>query len=253
MCPDLAIAATPTTFGLERNYAATTTGTAIQIWQFKDEVPDNNSTRRQRDQMLSRRPLPQPLAEPGFEIRTGLPSHSQHIGAAMPISQDRQPESHYLESLAELIRHYVGETPRADLVSVNLPAGWLENELGFGGFHLCGSSTLASTPRFIRRLTDDVGEIADPEDWLAELNNQALGRMKNKLFRNGVSITVSTPMNACGGLMAIGAARPNPVTWHLRWSGGELFATLSFAVMSHVVFSPGAGERVQEEGSVRLF
>jgi hypothetical protein len=126
-------------------------------------------------------------------------------------------------------------------------------ELGFGGFFLCGASTLAATSTTARQLTNDADGIADPEDWLAELNNQTLGRMKNKLLRYGVPITVSTPMNACGGLMVVGAARPTPAAWRVRWPGGELIATLSLAVASHVAFTPGVGQGVQEEGTLRLF
>lgn len=171
----------------------------------------------------------------------------------MPTSQELQARSLFVESITDLIRHYVGVTPHAALVPEPPPAEWLAIELGFGGFFLSGSSTLSATAATAQRLTDNDGSIADPEDWLAELNNQVLGRLKNKLVRLGVPITVSTPMNACGGLMALGAARPDPVTWRVKWSGGELYATLSLAVASHVAFTPGAEQAVREEGSLSLF
>lgn len=171
----------------------------------------------------------------------------------MPTPQEQQARALYVEAMTDLIRHYSGETPRVSPVDGAPPTGWPVLDLGFGGFQMCGSSTLAGTADTVRHLEAGDGEVTDPEDWLAELNNQVLGRLKNKLVRVGVSIKVSTPFEAAGGLLVVGAKRPNPASWWVRWSGGELFATLSLAIASHVVFTPGAEQAVQEEGSLCLF
>jgi hypothetical protein len=63
--------------------------------------------------------------------------------------------------------------------------------IGYSGAALKGTVMLAVSREGLSA-TRPVGD--DDRDWLAELSNQLLGRVKNQLFRHGVQISMSTPL-----------------------------------------------------------
>ena len=69
--------------------------------------------------------------------------------------------------------------------------------IGFTSPTLRGAVVLISTRKLVHRaLPDEVREGATDEhiaDWMGELANQLLGRIKNKLFPLGVALEMSTP------------------------------------------------------------
>ena len=69
------------------------------------------------------------------------------------------------------------------------------------------------------------------EDWRRELNNQLVGRMKNKLSRYGVTLTMGLPLPLTGTADGAAGAPDLPVTEHsFRTGDGEMALTLATLV-----------------------
>jgi CheY-specific phosphatase CheX len=79
-------------------------------------------------------------------------------------------------------------TPRSDHESLNVK---MASIIGFTGQKLRGTMMLAISAVPLAR--SKASDVAD-RDWLAELGNQLLGRLKNRLARYDVDITMSTPL-----------------------------------------------------------
>ncbi len=69
--------------------------------------------------------------------------------------------------------------------------------IGFTGSSLRGALVLISSKRLINKVLpvearrgDEAAKVAD---WMGELTNQTLGRIKNKLLAHGVTLEMSTP------------------------------------------------------------
>jgi hypothetical protein len=79
--------------------------------------------------------------------------------------------------------------------------------LGFRGKHLSGSIVLACTVEPLE-LSNPTG-CQRQRDWICELTNQLMGRVKNRLFKTGVEITLGTPA-------ALSGAQLYPIPSRLR-------------------------------------
>jgi hypothetical protein len=98
----------------------------------------------------------------------------------------------------------------------------------------------------------------DLEDWCRELNNQLVGRMKNKLFRYGVVITLGLPVLLTGtGVKAFAPPNATVNEHFFRCGAGQMTLTLTTLVDEDIEFHES--ELSEEcdaallEGSVALF
>jgi hypothetical protein len=64
--------------------------------------------------------------------------------------------------------------------------------VGFSGEQMRGTLLLATSREPLGRTSPSTD--ASLREWIAELSNQMLGRIKNKLFAHGVTIHLSTPI-----------------------------------------------------------
>ncbi|HSU42534.1 MAG TPA: chemotaxis protein CheX [Polyangiaceae bacterium] len=99
------------------------------------------------------------------------------------------------EAGVELFRAYGVELELA-------PDGWVETDalllsgvMGFVEEHLSGTCVLAA-PRDALMATAPAD--ARPRDWVGELTNQLVGRLKAKLMAHGLTVAVSTPVVLAG-------------------------------------------------------
>lgn len=99
------------------------------------------------------------------------------------------------EAGVELFRAYGVELAVA-------PEGWVETDelllsgvMGFVEEHLSGTCVLAA-PKDALMATAPEG--ARPRDWVGELTNQLVGRLKSKLMGLGLTVAVSTPVVLAG-------------------------------------------------------
>jgi len=71
--------------------------------------------------------------------------------------------------------------------------------IGFTGAHIGGTLSLVSSSSLLARTRPTAPvNTAEVEDWAAELANQLLGRLKNRLLQHNVQIQLSTPVAVAG-------------------------------------------------------
>jgi CheY-specific phosphatase CheX len=101
-----------------------------------------------------------------------------------------------LESFAEdacvqLFSAYGVELKRIDAAVATHPKALLTSVVGFSGPKLRGACILAATERPIQQSNPVDGPL---RNWMAELSNQLVGRIKNKLLTHGAEVYVTTPV-----------------------------------------------------------
>lgn len=128
------------------------------------------------------------------------------------------------------------EVPREDLCIASI---------GFTGPEVRGSLVIMAADEVLAASLSGVArDEANDElfaDWAAELANQLCGRLKNKLLRQGVQVTISVPsvLRATG---AVYHTRPRPMgegTSH-SFSSGSAGFTVSLDVLLSPAFIAGA-------------
>jgi CheY-specific phosphatase CheX len=90
--------------------------------------------------------------------------------------------------------------------------------VGFTGDQMRGAVLLASSAEPLGRTLPSTD--ASLREWIAELSNQLLGRIKNKLIRHGVTLHMSTPTVLRG--QHIAPISSTPIVPYTFSSGGGL-------------------------------
>jgi CheY-specific phosphatase CheX len=132
--------------------------------------------------------------------------------------------------------------------------------IGFTGRDLRGALVLISTRTLVlRALPDKVRHQASDEhiaDWMGELSNQLLGRIKNKLFPLGVTLEMSTPTVIFGLDLASKDTRSSVRrSFAFRCAGESLAVYLDAVAAPDFAFSAPEGATAEgiAEGEVALF
>ena len=97
---------------------------------------------------------------------------------------------------------------------------------------------------------------ADLEDWCRELNNQLVGRVKNKLLRYGITVTLGLPVLLQGTDVRAVATPDLTLNRHaIRTSSGNISLSLSTLIDDDLQFieQESCDEEVLLEGFVSLF
>ena len=164
--------------------------------------------------------------------------------------------STYLACLVETVGLYSGATPNARPLAALGSAPGLDPDadeppfatlVRFGEERVWGSSLLIADGSAVLDLCAVAH--ADPSDWLGELNNQLVGRMKNRLLRSAVCLQLSPPVPVVGFIRD----RRAVVGWELEWAGGRLTACLGLTVAPGVAFETDDVVDVAVEGTLCLF
>jgi len=135
----------------------------------------------------------------------------------------------------------------------------LAGVLGFVGEKLHGTVTLATSRAVMDRVVENVPGVAGVEDWLAELTNQLLGRVKGRLLNCGAPVLSSTPVVVAGHELEVRMGR-HTVNCRLQfkaefhsedgvvqvWLGAEVEA-------GFILDERSGGERGAAEGDLLLF
>ena len=115
--------------------------------------------------------------------------------------------------------------------------------VGFSGKNARGTLLCASSKEPLRRLSE--GKCASERDWLAEISNQLLGRIKSRLLRRGVEIMLSPPIVLRGEHLApLPRAKLVPLSFEM--DGGSVFVWLD------VELDPAVDLASEEEHDVGL-
>ncbi len=79
--------------------------------------------------------------------------------------------------------------------------------MGFGGRQLRGALVLASTREPLDRTNE--GDNESQNDWICELSNQLMGRIKNRLLSLGTEVLLATPAALSGRNLDLTTSRSN--------------------------------------------
>jgi len=128
-------------------------------------------------------------------------------GETMPTALEQQLDDMLFDCCQQLFAayhlevtpHSAGEVPFPDTLAV---AG----VMGFGGKQMRGAVVLAATDGPL--MATNPTQSASQRDWICELANQLVGRMKLRLLALGVEILLATPAGLTGVSLSPLAARP---------------------------------------------
>jgi hypothetical protein len=106
----------------------------------------------------------------------------------------------------------------ADLAGYRqMPELTLLSIIGFSGRGICGSLVLGATPEPLQR--SNPSQSTD-RDWIAELANQLLGRIKNRVMRSGIEFYAMPPSVVSGHHLAPVTSEPDFRPWLFATRGG---------------------------------
>lgn len=98
----------------------------------------------------------------------------------------------------------------------------LTSVIGFAGSGVAGALALWSSTGCLNALAD-LGHAQSPEDWLGELSNQLLGRVKRRLAPYGAVFDLGTPVVVAGHRLRMSSNRPTErIRVALECSAGRL-------------------------------
>jgi hypothetical protein len=134
------------------------------------------------------------------------------------------------------------KNPRLTLLSV----------VGFAGRELSGSLVLGSTTE---PLLQSNPSHAPHRDWIGELANQLLGRVKNKIARQGIEIYAVPPAVVSGDHLAPALSPGDFEPWVFSTPGGIVCLWIDLAVAPELRLADVmvGGIEIPSEGDVLLF
>lgn len=127
----------------------------------------------------------------------------------------------------------------------------LVSVIGFAGREISGSLVLGTTAEPLERSKP---RAASARDWIAELANQLLGRIKNKVMRQGIEFFAMPPAVVSGSHLAPVTSGADFRPWVFATPGGIvcLWIELTSALELHPDRALQA-EEIPAEGDVILF
>lgn len=169
------------------------------------------------------------------------------------MSQSAQQIIHaeFESALSGLIECYADEIPAVELTALADVAETSAAVVGFGDVKFRGTAVILATESTAKMLA--VSTPLNPEDWLGELGNQLVGRLKNKLAAYGVLPQMGAPVTVCGRHLGFSAVGCETASWSVRWSSGSLQAMLTLHVDEDLELTLDESYAIAEEGSLSLF
>lgn len=157
-------------------------------------------------------------------------------------------------SIVELFRNYaiaVAPTQR----SSRLPASLVQFLAGVGSLSapgINGALTLLIPLEVVADASDEGVRPSNELDWVRELTNQILGRLRNRLAQYRTTLQVGAPTATRGGAVRKETFQNPYAVYAFRALRGELFVVLTGHIdCSSFVYSPA--ETTIHEGDVLLF
>jgi len=187
-------------------------------------------------------------------LQVGLAGYTpvRATGSAMNETSLNILRRHFKEATQELLDHYKFEAhPVAERESIIE----LVSTLGFGAEGIAGAIALCTSSRCAKYMVKTI-EGKHEHDWLGELSNQLLGRVKRRLGTHGVTFSMGIPVLFKGERIAL--ARSLDLTRSIQLTfetpEGLIEAWLDFKTSPNIELSP---EPIQNEapseGEILLF
>lgn len=132
--------------------------------------------------------------------------------------------------------------------------------LGFSGDLMKGSLVISCKRILLEKSHPNIAmemPVGEPEvlDWVGEIANQLLGRLKNKIAGAGVKFSMSTPTTMCGKSIQVSIPKDGCALWEL-YNGphGDLVIHLLTVIDATVNFDAADNRsQVAAEGGAILF
>lgn len=122
--------------------------------------------------------------------------------------------------------------------------------LGFSGDELRGSVVLAATSQTLSDSNPVAGGSA--RDWIAELVNQFLGKLKLSLMARNVIISLATPVVLRGEHLSLESRGPVVPLWFERPNGDILGLWLDMEAPAGFVLPDASPDQTPEAGELTL-
>lgn len=138
------------------------------------------------------------------------------------------------------------------------PVDMFENiaVIGFSGDSIRGTVGVAASEEVIdATFGEEAGDISTVMrlDSLGEIVNQLMGRLKNQFYRQGVDVTIATPLAFRGLRITVGGTLQDTfLRWDFSTPQGSIVAWLDCYSEPDLVFEE-RDEEVSEEGSLIFF
>ena len=129
--------------------------------------------------------------------------------------------------------------------------------IGFSGSELSGALGILATPAVLQNLAPEIDHASpvDVRDWVGELANQALGRFKIGLLREGLDISLATPVVLSGVRLEVNSSE-KVRTYCIESPGGFIHLWLDVETAQSLP-PPSrnleAAEEVPDAGDMMLF
>jgi CheY-specific phosphatase CheX len=153
------------------------------------------------------------------------------------------------ESCTSLFQAYGVPLETVPASGTTAPA--LSAVIGFSGPGIRGTCILAASESPIK-MSDPIG--GSPRAWIAELSNQLVGRIKNKLLAHGAEVYVTTPVVLRAELLARidGGNQVPPRAFASE--GGNVFVWIELDTDPTLVLSPTPHDAAAvQEGDAVMF
>lgn len=138
----------------------------------------------------------------------------------------------------------VADVPRSESVE-------LAGIIGFTNPNLRGAMILGSSTGVLERTQQ--GD-AQRRDWVAELANQLLGRVKNRLVARGVDVEMTTPLSIRGRHLTVGGPEDGMTVLDFSGDLGPVRVWIDLEQTGEIeIRSAEDGEAVAAEGDMMLF
>jgi hypothetical protein len=136
-----------------------------------------------------------------------------------------------------------------ETVTAGTAAPALSAVIGFSGPGIRGTCILAASESPIK-MSDPIG--GSPRAWIAELSNQLVGRIKNKLLAHGAEVYVTTPVVLRAELLAPVDGRSQLAPRAFASQGGNVFVWIELDTDPTLLLSvtPREAAAVQEGDAV---
>lgn len=160
-------------------------------------------------------------------------------------------KNEFLDSLSELLEHYVGELPEFVEGGVVEKQTACAASVGFSHDLLRGAVTLMVSH------SDCMEHFGAPEgsessDWIGELSNQLVGRFKNKVVAYGPLLELALPSVICGKDL-MHCCQDEVAHWSTSWFGFQITAFLNLELEEGLCLDSEDQLSVADEGSLCFF
>ena len=125
--------------------------------------------------------------------------------------------------------------------------------VGFTGEGVSGTVVLAATWQGVRWVLNSQKHAPDPRDWLREMSNQLVGRIKNQLLRYECTVYVTTPISLSGSNLHVGPSDDSTgMAFEVQVQGEPITIWLDIAQADWFQIGE-ASQDVLTEGDLMLF